>query len=439
MNIDESIKNNLLFNEPKINNKFLTQINFKKKNIKIIDIENTNFEKNKYYTNLIRRKERLGNGYKFSYVSPTDLSNNLEIVLPKVEINVSYKFIFFVSSWCIENIEKFELVNGEEIICLKSQINSTFTNYLNSIVNTKVENISLNISFKKKQIYGYPNGLYLLNNFCMIKTSDKIYNTLSINKDKEINNISKSYDFVICIAIWNRHTILKKIINLVNSYKLNFSVGFVLIYSQKKDNNLFPNTKNVHFFYSANQPLGSKWLASVYHSQLFNPKAIMILGSDDIVSRKYLIEGYYNVNINNFDFCYSENWLTYASQHNLLYKQKYRTPHKILGAGRIFSSKFLKKVDNKIYDPTICRGLDNTFKFIKTEKDPVCHVMNELGILLYKGKWECISDIRTLIISKSLLTWAFDNDHPYTQQIAKNFGIKLEKKATKSANMGTMW
>ena len=429
-----------MFNEPKINNKFLTQINFKKKNIKIIDIENTFFEKNYYYINIIRRKERLANGYKFSYVSPTDVSNNLEIVLPKCEINVSYKFIFFFSSWCIENIEKFELVNGEEIICLKSQFNSTFTNYLNSIVNTKVENISLNISFKQKQIYGYPNGLYLLNNFCMIKTSDKIYNTLSINKDKEINNISKSYDFIICIAIWNRHDILKKIVTLVNSYKLNFNVGFVLIYSQKKDNNLFPNIKNVHFFYSPNQPLGSKWLASVYHSQLFNPKAIMILGSDDIVSRKYLIEGYYNITKNNFDFCYSEYWLTYAEQYNSLYKQKYKIPYKILGAGRIFSSKFLKKIDNKIYDPTICRALDNTFKFIKAEKDPVCYIMKEVGILLYKGNWECISDLRTLILSNSLATTLFNNDHSYTQEIAKNFGIKLgKKKAKRSGNLGMMW
>ena len=108
----------------------------------------------------------------------------------------------------------------KKLFLLKSQINSIYTNYVNFTINTNVENISLNISFKQKQI-GYPNGLYLLNNL-YDKASDKIYNTLSINKEKEIDNISKSYDFIICIAIWNRHTILKKIVTLVNSYKLNF-------------------------------------------------------------------------------------------------------------------------------------------------------------------------------------------------------------------------
>ena len=369
----------------------------------------------------------MGDDYKFSYVSPTDVSNNLEIVLPKCEINVSYKFIFFVSSWCIENIEKFEVVNGEEIISLKSQINSIYTNYVNFTINTNVENISLNISFKQKQIYGYPNGLYLLNNFCMIKTSDKIYNTLSINKEKEIDNISKSYDFIICIAIWNRHTILKKIVTLVNSYKLNFNVGFVLMYSQKKDNNLFPNHKNVHFFYTPNQPLGSKWLAGIYHSQLFNPKAVMILGSDDLVSEKYITEGYLNITINNFDFCYSESWLLYSESNKQLYWQKYSQPYKIVGAGRIFSSKFLNKIDNKIYDPTIRRGLDNTFTRIKKQKDPVCYVMRDVGILLYKGNWECISKLETLLISKNLNTHLFDNRQRRTRLIAEKFGIKLPK------------
>ena len=80
---------------------------------------------------------------------------------------------------------------------------------------------------------------------------------------------------------------------------------FVLMYSQKKIATYFQIIKMFIFLYS-NQPLGSKWLAGIYHSQLFNPKAVMILGSDDLVSEKYITEGYLNITINNFDFCYSE-------------------------------------------------------------------------------------------------------------------------------------
>ena len=69
----------VLFSKKKLNRN-----NLKEKNIKLINIENTNFEKNKVYTKLIRQQDRLGDDYKFSYVSPTDVNNNLEIVLPKM-------------------------------------------------------------------------------------------------------------------------------------------------------------------------------------------------------------------------------------------------------------------------------------------------------------------------------------------------------------------
>ena len=422
--IEESIKTNLLFNEPSINKKILNENNFKKKNITICDVTKTKFEKNYYYVNRIRESNRMGKNYKFSYISPTDLSNNLEVILPTVEANVSYRFIFFISSWSIENIDKFELVNGDEILFLKSQINSTYTNYITCTINTNVKNIYLNISFKQKQISNFPNGLYLLNNYCIIKTTDTIYNSVLMHKHKELIKINKTYDFVICIAIWNRHTILKKIIELVNSYKFMFNIGFVLIYSKEEDNNLFANHKNVHFFYHPNQPLGSKWLSSIYHSQLFNPNAIMILGSDDLVSKKYILEAYLNIKIKNHDFCYSKYWLTYNSSNNYLYRQKYVDSNpKILGAGRVFSSKFLKKLHYKIYDPTICRALDNTFKFLKKEHNPSSYIIQNLGILLYKGNWECISDIKTLITSRLLKTELLNNQHPNTKKIYENFNI----------------
>lgn len=430
-NLKESININLLFNEPKINKnskKFLfsSENNVKKNNMKIIDTKNTNFEKNNYYVNVIRRKQSLAENYKFSYVYPTDVSNNLKLVLDKVDTNVKYRIIFFVSSWDIENIKTFELVNGDEIISLKSQVDSTYVNYITCIINTNIENIYLNISFNQKQHNKNPNGLYLLNKYCIIKTNYNLYNNILNKKKEELNNFNKNYDFIICIAIWNRHTILKKLVELVNSYEVTFSIGFVLIYSKEDDKNLFPQHNNVHFFYSPNQPLGSKWLSSIYHSQLFNPKAVMILGSDDMVSKEYIIEGFTNIILKKYHFCYSEYWLTYSAANHVLFKQKYSQPIKILGAGRIISNEFLKKIDYKIYDPTICRGLDNTFKFLKNDYNARTYIIKELGILLYKGNWECISSLKTLVLSNSLNTWQFSNQHNETKKIYEKFNINFK-------------
>ena len=53
--------------------------------------------------------------------------------------------------------------------------------------------------------------------------------------------------------------------------------------------------------------------------------------------------------------------------------------------------------------------------------------MRDVGILLYKGNWECISKLETLLISKNLSTHLFDNRHQRTRFIAEKFGIKLPK------------
>ena len=77
---------------------------------------------------------------------------------------------------------------------------------------------------------------YLLNKYFIYNTDDELYKNVITKKENELklytNENKKTYDMVICIAIWNRHQILKRIVNLIDSYNLPFSVGFILIYSQ---------------------------------------------------------------------------------------------------------------------------------------------------------------------------------------------------------------
>ena len=409
MNIIEKIETNLLFNAPDFKNKFFRIQDFSKNNIDIIpasvkDIRHktgADFKQCDYYIKEVRHLRKMMNGYFMYYISPTDSNNKLEFTFP-VNINVSYKLIFFCSCWNYNNIENFNIVNGDEIISLNSQINDFYCNYIKCTIKSNVENINLNISFKNKQKENYPNGLYLLNKFFIHSPEDKLYKNVITKKNNELNlylnENKKTYDFVICMAIWKRHNVLRKVINLINSYNLPFSIGFVLIYSRSTDFNLFPNINNVHFFYASNMPLGSKWLSGIYSTQLFDPKMIMILGSDDMVSEEYIKEAYKCITKDNVEFCYGNSWLTYNANNGNLYQQSYQAKsRKILGAGRVFSRKLLKKVNYKIYDPILKCGLDNTFRLLSQIKRFKSHIIQTPGVLLYKGSWECISDLRTLL------------------------------------------
>ena len=73
------------------------------------------------------------------------------------------------------------------------------------------------------------------------------------------------------------------------------------------------------------------------------------------------------------------------------------TSDKMLGAGRVLSNKILKKLNYKIYDTVLNKGLDNTFKMIHQKNKFNCHEIQNPGVLLYKGKWECISNLATLL------------------------------------------
>ncbi len=429
--IKKNIYTNLLFNDSLLQKNILHKEKFIKTNINVTNVSNmcliNEYKENDYYMKLIRNPTRMQKNYNFYYISPNESNNKFKITIP-VEINITYKLIFFCSCWSIDNIKKFDIINGNEIISLKSQINSTYINYITCELNSNIKSLSLHISFKNKQQTNYPNGLYLLQNYFIKNVQNKIYKNILSKKEKELSlylNINKkTYDIVICIAIWNRHEILKKTIDLINSYNTNFKIGFVLIYSKESDNNLFPNMKNVHYFYAENQPLGSKWLSGIYHSQLFIPKMVMILGSDDLVSKEYIEDAYNSITIHNYDFCCTTHWLTYNDSNNKLYFQKYST-YKLLGAGRVISSRFLEKLNYKIYDPCILKGLDNTIRFLNNQYKPKTRIIKKTGILLYKGNWECISDVITLINSPLLKTKELDKKKEYVINLYRKFNIDI--------------
>ena len=206
---------------------------------------------------------------------------------------------------------------------------------------------------------------------------------------------------------------------LINNMKIYRNGDYK--YEPKKYNNVF-------YHYSPNSPLGSKWLSVIYYSQLYNPDMLMILGSDDMVSRKYLIDSYMKIKEGN-DIYACNKWYMYDETNNNLYKSTYKIK-RLLGAGRVLSSKFLRKCNFKIYDPVINKSLDSLLLRTITKHHPQflksIHITDKIGILLYKGHWECFNKAKVLINAKSLNTIKLENN---ITDILNEFNIK-EKKLT---------
>ena len=155
----------------------------------------------------------------------------------------------------------------------------------------------------------------------------------------------------------------------------------------------------------------------------------MILGSDDLVSKEYLLESYNKIIIDNYDLCFSNLWLTYNNNTNNIYLQKYKV-NKILGAGRVLSKKFLQSCNYRIYDPILKKCLDNLLtQTIENNKHLIkykIHMINKPGILLYKGNWECLSDVNLLISAPGLNTKLLNKNNKETISIFNNFNIDLK-------------
>ena len=112
------------------------------------------------------------------------------------------------------------------------------------------------------------------------------------------------------------------------------------------------------------------------------------------------------------------------------------TSDKMLGAGRVLSNKILKKLNYKIYDTVLNKGLDNTFNMIHQKNKFNCHEIQNPGVLLYKGKWECISNLATLLTH--LPTFWLDPKNSEVRKIYRHFRISFPIKTSEETTfMGT--
>lgn len=120
----------------------------------------------------------------------------------------------------------------------------------------------------------------------------------------------------------------------------------------------------IHINLAINRPLGYKWQECVtFAKQTANPYALMITGSDDLVSAQYIINSFRQVSVSGLPkipVVMPMYWSMYDVKTSESYQLSYVPTQKIpLGAGRVFPRPFLDLLNWRLFDTSLNSQLDN--------------------------------------------------------------------------------
>jgi hypothetical protein len=195
------------------------------------------------------------------------------------------------------------------------------------------------------------------------------------------------HDIIVIIAFTGRYEIMKKNIMLLKNQSKK--CGIILVGSTDEDIE-FCKSQDVYYIRCNNKPLGLKWQVGVYYARLFNPESIIILGSDDLLSKNYIKIAYNNIKLG-YDMIGIRSW--YINNDGDIYYIKYTDKINItLGGGRIYSRRILDKINWELFELFIDKGLDD-YGYHNVKNNGGKYLDNLEGAYLtsIKGDWEMIN------------------------------------------------
>lgn len=321
------------------------------------------------------------------------------------------------------NGKLFIIFGGKDCVSL----NNTNLKKVISLINTRHKNVkfvSINkyiydklVSVGVKSTYTYldffdtnvfNNRKQLTNEFIKNNYNDYL---ISVQKRYTNNNlindvidttqhISKKIVCVTCA--YKREELLNYVINHLSS--LGELLKIIVVGSNNTEKEIVEKYELCEYHNYENLPLSNKWNKGVLEARKHNPDAILIMGSDDIVSKEYLNYGKYLLS-KNYDFIGCRSWFTLLKDGDtvidnaLVGYRNNRRGNEPIGAGRIISKKILDKLDWNLYKfhTPINKSLDfNSYKKVLNIKDKlnfkIIHPTNTIYMAGIKDvKYEHIS------------------------------------------------
>ncbi|TLS76040.1 hypothetical protein FE236_07865 [Mariprofundus erugo] len=231
-------------------------------------------------------------------------------------------------------------------------------------------------------------------------------------------------DLAIVIAFRGRHKVLKAVVSELFSAQ-SIGIGLVLACSNEEDvavaMGLRQNYKRIGVVRCDNQPLGNKWHIAVECARKLSPKAIMITGSDDLVSSDYLV--------NNFNILMQDPFgglgmvgprvwyvadLTLGLDQLTIWRVAYCNEKHLmpLGAGRMYKATYLDTVDWKIFERNWPSMLDDKgyYDVLANDKNVYCPTLDDGFVISLKGKWVAMNPLEEIISASSISAVKVDNE-----------------------------
>jgi hypothetical protein len=203
--------------------------------------------------------------------------------------------------------------------------------------------------------------------------SNPILKTIKYDNDNDVK-------IIICSCVYKRFELSKFCILewlKLNVYKVVITYSFDEDYENLKDIIDNQGINRLVLVKYTNLPLSNKWNQSIINAKKFNPDAVMIMGSDDILVESYLNKVKYYIN-RGIDYISNNNWANvwFFSNKIMISTERYinRPLNDGLGSGRVINSNILNKINWNLYlfDKPINKCLDGTSfnkikDFIKTK------------------------------------------------------------------------
>jgi len=223
--------------------------------------------------------------------------------------------------------------------------------------------------------------------------------------------ISEHEDVVCLIGVWGRLDLVKINIDLLKRQTKKCKI--LLIVSCPKDKK-FAIDNGVEWVYTENQPLGRKWQVGLDACKKYNPNAILINGSDDLLSLNWVEKCYHYIVNQHYDIVGKSNWYILDLVDKKPYRFKYRNSRILLGAGRMISRSILDELNWSLFPLHKSKGLDTYCNTILNQHNATRLVLNtnDIFVVSLKGKYDTLNSMSKILeVNKKIQSIVINNKH----------------------------
>ncbi len=151
---------------------------------------------------------------------------------------------------------------------------------------------------------------------------------------------------------------------------------------------------NVTLVPYSNYPLGAKWQHGVNHARMIGTETLIILGSDDFLSKGFVKKA--TDLSKKHDFIFFDKFYLLDMNSKFQYKFDYKMMEygkPPIGSGRVFSKKFLDSHSWNLFDTSLQTKLDDFAWHNHKFSDRLLMNPEGMAVLAVKGSWDCLNPI----------------------------------------------